>query len=227
MILKPITSDSYELYADNHVLSSLRKCEAYFTESIVNCSVTKYRSWPLEFGQYFHEVLELYYQAQKDETFELSKWLSQANTLWLKYDLEYFANFKQYKVLGGRFGAITLFTEYYQVHGNKQEILKTVGLEVAFGLNKEVFLGSVFLHSQTTTIQIDCYLTGRLDRIVDDGKFIYHLDNKTTGYFSGNEASNFKPHDGMLGYVFAVREIMKLLYPSLAEEGRLCNKIII
>jgi PD-(D/E)XK nuclease superfamily len=100
-----------EIYADNHTLSSFRKCPGYFEEFILNHRRLKEgRVWALEFGQYFHKVMEFFYQAQHcnwtgtwtyyDTTGEkpvhysceqnLQNFIEITRVQWANYDLEYF-----------------------------------------------------------------------------------------------------------------------------------------
>src|SRR4051812_19852565 len=76
------------LYADHHMLSSLRTCEGIFRESIVNSIAPKQgRNWYLEFGIWFHRSLELFYDAEKiGRPVICSEWCEQAMELWAKSD---------------------------------------------------------------------------------------------------------------------------------------------
>ena len=104
-----------ELYCDNHMLSSFRKCQGYFYEQFLshpgNMLTTRGRSWSLEFGQYLHKCMEYFYQAQRDNwegaflmnvptttsadgllsvPQDLISFLQICSDLWKSYDLEYF-----------------------------------------------------------------------------------------------------------------------------------------
>lgn len=233
-----------EIYADHHMLSSVRKCEAYFEEAILNRLNTKGRSFALEFGQFFHEAMEFFYRAHRDNwqsVFVGSEvprakfsefpsytvvqncvnWIQVCKDLWdYKYKMEEFATFKQYKNLGGWLGVAQLLLEYYLTHTNGAERLRVVGWELGFGRNREVPI----IAKSTITFPFRAYLTGRIDLIVDDGIRIGPLDHKTTSYFDGSESQSYKPHEGMLGYAYAIRTIMG---EEFLKQGKACNGVII
>lgn len=233
-----------EIFADHHMLSSLRQCEGYFDESILNNRRGNHRAWSLEFGSFIHESLEYFDDAEnskwnpsniwsfplgEDESVAyphtVTNWIQVCKNLWFeKYKLEEFANIKQYKSMKGWPGAELLLLQYYTIYGDGRERLRTVGTELGFGLGKEVPV-------QTTPSEkypFRAFLTGRLDRIVDNGQVIGPMDRKTTAYFDGSEGSDFKPHEGMQGYVYALQHLINAVTEGeAARMGRLCNSIII
>lgn len=216
-----------EIYADHHMLSSLRTCEGYFEESILNSTSTRYRSWSLEFGQWIHSCLEFYYTSHMKKTpVDVKGLVSYGNILWLSMDMDYFSktNTKQCKSLGGSMGAAGLLGQYFTVH-NDSERLRTVACEVGFGKHKEVYIGSYYHPSSDKPVHF--YLTGRIDRIVDNGDKLSPFDHKSASYFKGAEMANFTPHEGMQGYVFALQQIMAKNFPHLAEQGKICDSIVI
>lgn len=236
-----------EIYADNHILSSYRKCPGYFVESIMNRRGTKGRQWSLEFGQYFHKIMEYFYKAQKEEwkgifcevvpkiegaillencpEQNLQNLLALVNIYWYMYDLDAFKDHPSCKKLGGLIGATNLFLQYYLQH-YQVERLRVVGTELSFGRAKEVPI-----HDDNTwclldgdCVRVRMYYCGRIDLVVDDGTIIGPMDHKTTSYFDGSEGSEFKPHDGMQGYVYAFQ---RMLPENLRAQGRTCNSIYI
>lgn len=232
-----------EMYADNHTLSSYRKCPGYFVESMLNRTGTSGRSWSLEFGQYFHKVMEYFYKSQKEEwkgTWEIrfplnteafsnplqtfENFLSITRECWLEYKLDELSETPGFKKLGGYIGALNLFTQYYNTHF-QQERLRVVGTELSFGRSKEVYVGTYFEKPiNKESLQIRFFYCGCIDLVVDDGSIIGPMDHKTTSYFDGTEGSGFKPHDGMQGYVYAFQ---KMLPEALKAQGRTCNSIYI
>jgi hypothetical protein len=235
-----------ELYLDNHMLSNFRKCQGLFQEQFINNIYPTGRSWSLEFGQYVHKCMEYFYQAQRDSWSgefnhpgalsenpihikqDFSNWLIICRDLWTNYQLDDFADWKQHKSLGGWQGALGLLTEYYGCYANKER-LRFVGWELSFGRSKEVPIideevsVQLFKHYSMPGL-FRGYYCGRLDMVVDDGSIIGPLDHKTTAYFDGNESADFKPHDGMQGYVYSLQQ---MLGTKLQAEGRMCNNIII
>jgi hypothetical protein len=241
-----------EMYLDNHMLSTYRKCPMLFVEQHLNNLSPKGiagRNWSLEFGMFVHKCLEYFYQAQRDswkhfwihpayKTFEeqemspklvqnIQNFLIICANLWTDYQLDDFRETKGYKSLGGWQGALKLMTEYYQVHAEKER-MRFVGWELNFGRKKEVPIGKITKRNEIDYGEIDVicrfYYCGRIDMIIDDGSKIGPLDHKTCSHFDGNESSDFKPHDGMQGYVYAVQ---KILGDKLAAQGITCNDIII
>ena len=233
-----------EIYADNHILSSYRKCPGYFQEFILNNYQSGGRQWSLEFGQYFHKMMEFFYQAQRDEWkgkfivavpvekgykdvvynqnfesfLEICKWY------WDQYNLQSFEEHPAFKKLGGYLGAFNLFLQYYNTHF-QQERLRVVGTELSFGRAREVPILDFSNVCETFGEEnFRAYYCGRIDLVVDDGTIIGPMDHKTTSYFDGSERSKFKPHDGMQGYVYAFQ---KMLPEPLRAAGRTCSNIYI
>ena len=225
-----------EIYVDNHVLNSLRMCEGYFVESILNRIQGRGRSWNLTFGQWFHKMMEYFYQGHKEDwkgvwetAFEHGNYrLSQdiinfimlAEFEWKALEMDEFASFKQYKALDGFKGASLLLLQYFNLHTQGNERLRVVGSELSFGRNREIPLVAV----ANPGAPYRAYLTGRIDIVIDTGDHIGPLDHKTTAYFDGTEGQGFKPHDGMCGYAYALNTLIE---PELKKQGRKCNTVII
>jgi hypothetical protein len=235
-----------EIYADNHMLSSLRTCEGYFVEGIINRIQGRGRGWSLTFGIWMHQMMEYFYQAHKEdwqgewnfrrEIFDADGKLALAEGLkfqqnpqnfiqlgqleWTAANMDEFAEFKQYKALRGFQGAALLLLQYYTCHANGQERLRIVGAELSFGRNREVPI--VVTH--TLQYPFRAYLTGRVDLVVDNGIVIGPLDHKTTAYFDGTEGSSYKPHDGMCGYTYALNTLMG---DKFLAEGKKVNTVVV
>lgn len=222
-----------ELYADNHMLYHLRLCEAYFVESFLNNLQPKgERSWSLEFGVWFHSVMEEFYNKQeyhdqnKDSAYMCSDLVDFATKVWLQNDMNFFSkNPNYYKVcakIGGLTGAIQLVVDYWRMYGEGRDNLKIIGTELAFGRGKEVPILSEPLPQYG--IPFRCYYSGRMDAIGDDIQSIFPVDHKTTSTIGPNTGRDFKPHEGMQGYVYALSKIAKTFFPQLQ---RYCNKAIV
>lgn len=243
-----------EMYLDNQMLSTYRKCAGAFVESHLKHTHFKGRAWSLIFGQYFHKCMEYFYQGQRANwegqweinscgdlvglvdsillkriiTMDYANFVQLCLDTWKEYNLDEFADQKQYKTFDGVDGAILLFSQYFKTHFHNERY-RYVGWELSFGKAKEVpigFLpritdtGSLIIHEELVRF----YYCGRIDLIIDNSSVIGPMDHKTTAYFDGNESSKFKPHDGMQGYVYSVQ---KMLGDGFAESGRQCNSIII
>jgi len=239
-----------ELYLDNVMLSAFRKCQGYFWEQFLSQQNGKRllpqgRSWGLEFGGFLHKALEYFYQAQREDwegIFVVDKgnpahwdgllpwrrrqdaatWLQICNNLWMEHNLDFFLA-KEYEknigktaqALGGWEGMQQLCIQYYKRYW-RQERFRYVGAELTFGRGKEVPI--------VTTELFRGYLCGRLDLIVDDSSTIGPLDFKSASYFDGQEAEQYKPHDGLQGYTYFVNNILS---EELKAQGRVCDTIIV
>lgn len=220
-----------ELFADNHILSHLRLCEAYFVESFANNLQSKgERSWSLEFGIWFHKVMENFYNITCAEI-ECSDLVSYATEIWMQNDMQFFNSKPEYyKVcakIGGLTGAVQLVVDYWRMYGEGRDNLKVVGTELSFGRGKEVPIylrGHQDLHSETP-LPFRAFYSGRMDAIGDDGSSLFPIDHKTTSTINPlTTGRDFKPHDGMQGYVYSLNQIATTLFP---DTKRNCNKAVV
>lgn len=221
------TDGSLELFADHHMLSTLRTCEGYFKESIIeSISPTGGRAWYLEMGIWFHACLEEFYGNYGKLT--LPDWVTSSMVMWNQNHMEEFNYHSGFKKLGGSPGAVRLLTEYWQVYGDNKETLKVIGCELSFGKAKEVPVGEFQVHKpnyhEDVYAKVSCFLTGRIDNIVTDGYSIMAMDTKTKNTFDGGESTAYKPHDGMLGYTYALSKVVKTQFPDTSLP---CNKAIV
>lgn len=203
-----------EMFLDHHALSTFRQCEAAFELSMMANLRPSRKSWNLEFGIVFHKMIEDFYELKRKNEFDLTAWLAQAVTYWQQYQMEeQFSEHKMYKTLGGVFGFVTMMAQYSEHFANEVDRLRVIGIEITFGKKREVPLGaftaspSLSFGAQHTTIR--CYLTGRIDFLMDNGSAIGPLDHKTTAFFKGDPSSTYDPQEGMTGYVYAVNKIMQ------------------
>jgi hypothetical protein len=216
-----------ELFADNHILSHLRLCEAFFVESFLNNLHQKgERSWSLEFGIWFHKVTEAFYNNTTPFT-NCPDLVTYASEVWMQNDMQYFNTKPEYyKVcakIGGLTGAIQLVVDYWRMYGEGKDTLKVIGTELSFGRGKEVpILDNKLL---TAALPFRAYYCGRMDAIGDDGTSIFPVDHKTTSTINPlTTGRDFKPHDGMQGYVYSLSHIAKSYFPTLQ---RACNKAMV
>lgn len=239
-----------ELFADNHILSHLRLCEAYFVESFLNNLHQKdERSWSLEFGIWFHKVMEAFYrkdlkildeQGQNitiNSFDQCSDLVTYAADAWIKNDMAYF-NTKPdyYKVcakIGGMTGAIQLVVDYWRMYAEGRDSFKIIGTELSFGRGKEVPIYNPIIDLATGkekqftdfSLPFRAYYCGRIDAVNDSGSGIEPVDHKTTSTINPlTTGRDFKPHDGMQGYVYALNHISKSYFPTLQKT---CNKAVV
>lgn len=206
-----------ELYLDHHTLSSFRMCEGYFMEKFVNALAPKggNGAWPLEFGIVFHEVVEYLYESKAISTFDPEQLRAIAINAWVAADLGRFHEHKTFIALGGMAGFIALVMQYVQYYSSDLERLRPIATEVAFGKAREVPLGEICLDFDNQKY-IKCYLTGRIDFLMDSGTSIGPMDHKTSAFFKNNPMNTFETQEGMTGYIFATNHIIKNQFPDLA-----------
>lgn len=222
-----------EIFLDHHALSSYRACEAYFELNILNSIRPKHRIWNLDFGVLFHSMIEEFYESKKAGNYELLDWLSHAIIYWEKYKFEEHSEHKMFKVLGGLHGFVVMLTQYADHFAKEADRLRVIGTEIKFGKQKEVLLGEFkideldrpkeefFTNCIVETRKVRCYLTGRIDFLMDNGIALGPLDHKTSAFFSGNPADGYDPQDGMTGYVFATKQLVTKMFPEIASERKL------
>lgn len=213
-----------EMYLDHHALSSFRQCEGYFETSIMANVQSKYKSWNLEFGILYHKMVELFYIAKRDDKFDMQEWLEVGIKLWKEAEIdEQFSQHKMYQTLCGVSGFLAMLGQYAHHFAAEVDRLRVIGIEITFGKKKEVQLGQF-----NTGIGLDdyvrCYLTGRIDFLMDSGHAIGPLDHKTTAFFKGNPSNSYDPQEGMTGYVYATRAIVQAKFPELMQ-GRKVDRI--
>jgi len=150
-------------------------------------------------------------------------WILQAKQYWEEHNLGQFVNENGFKELEGWPGAQVLLLSYWNQYGSGKERLRTVGTELCFGRDKEApILTDPYLYKWAP---FRAYLTGRIDRVVDNGSHIGPLDRKTHRYFKQEDTSGvkYKPHDAFLGYSYAVERV---LGDRFKAQGKSCDAVI-
>lgn len=226
-----------ELYLDHFVLSGLRTCEAKFVlEHLLwqkpKRAVGGRNPWFLDFGEYIHYCLEIFYDSFKrfKKPPIIEDWHKLCKAKWDEMKMDEYANspFKadvdKYEGLEGWKGVAGLLIEYYAYYMDLR--VRVVDTEITFGHDKEVFIGKWMAPYKVELVQgklkrlgkpklievplfVECYLTGRIDLLVDNGYAIGPVDHKTTAKFDGYEHKDFNPHDGITGYILAVNSILE------------------
>lgn len=228
-------TNTVEMYLDNFMLSSSRLCEAkFYLEHMLHLKPRPtlftgtatdkiYRKpWFFDFGEFFHWCLEQFYVSFKKykQAPEVNSWLEMCKNKWLEMRMDEYKNsivkadVTKYEAIKGWDGVARLLCEYYGYFLDLR--LRIIDTEITFGHNKEVFIGE-FEHRTNSIVadyegfapKVMCYLTGRIDLLVDNGYKIGPVDHKTTASFDGYEHEDFNPHDGICGYILAVRELLK------------------
>ena len=222
-----------EMYLDHHSLATFRSCEASFELSMMANIKSKHRSWNLEFGIVFHSAVEMFYTMKRDDCFDMNKWLTVCVSLWREANIdEQFSEHKMYQSLGGLEGFFAMMAQYADHFAAEVDRLRVIGIEIHFGKKKEVPLGEFRAFKFYEDVhqnhgfgrEVRCYLTGRIDFLMDSGNSIGPLDHKTTAFFKGNPSDSYDPQEGMTGYVYATKYILQSRFPELLQ-GRKVDRI--
>lgn len=221
-----------EMFLDHHALQTFRMCEASFELSMMANIKSKGKSWNLEFGIVWHSAVEEFYRAKKEERYNNAEWLAYCFRLWQEANLDEFEWHKMFKVLGGAYGYIAMCGQYADHFSAEVDRLRVIGIEIHFGKKREVPLGDFEVLEYGKWIspenhgyealycgnKVRCYLTGRIDFLMDSGSAIGPLDHKTTAHFRGQNPTNgYDPQEGMTGYIFATKRILQHSFPELLE----------
>lgn len=217
-----IEDNEINMYLDHHALSAFRQCEAFFDLSILQRRVSRGGiSWPLAFGSVFHSAVEYLYESKAINKFDPQQLTDLAISKWNKANLERFQLHKTYISLGGLQGFLALLMQYVSYYSGDLERLRPIATEVAFGKAKEVPLGDFLVNTiyseHIKTYKINCYLSGRIDFLMDSGSTIGPMDHKTSAFFKNNPMNTYETQEGMTGYIFATNYIIKKHFPQLLD----------
>src|SRR3974390_504201 len=209
-----------DMFLDHQMLSTLRTCESKFMlEHILNIRPKGHKAWSLVFGAWLHFCLEIYYdhiRQNEGKPPDPMAWLGYAKDKWIELHVQAYADEAKFQDIGGWEGACSLLVQYYAFY--MEQRLRVIACEIPFGFDKEVPLGQFNIQIGEGLYQelwtVKCYLTGRIDMLVDNGSVIGPVDHKHTHLFRGNEWDKFNPQDGITGYIFATNTIMKKFFPD-------------
>jgi hypothetical protein len=171
-------------------------------------------------------MIENFYILKKEDKFDLIPWIQTAAQLWDEKQMhEQFSEHKMYKTLGGLPGFMAMMGQYANHFAAEMDRLRVIGIEITFGKNKEVPLGEFEIGTEFTSgfpykPSVRCYLTGRIDFLMDSGSAIGPLDHKTTAFIRDNPANSYDPQEGMTGYIYAAQRIIKDKFPELLESRK-------
>jgi hypothetical protein len=219
-------TNEIDMFCDHQMLSTLRQCESKFQlEHILNIRPRGHKAWNLVFGAWLHYCIEVYYNSIKNDPdgkpLNVLDFTAYARSKWEEMNLEAYKDEPKYEDVGGWNGALALIIEYYAYY--MEQRMRVVACEIPFGFEKEVFLGKFRLplpinerHEVTSLdyIKVNCFLTGRIDMLADNGSLIGPVDHKHTHIFRGDEYDKFNPHDGLTGYIYATNAIIKKYFPD-------------
>lgn len=220
-----------DIYCDHHMLSTFRMCESKFViEHLLNLRPQGHKAYSLTFGAYLHKCFEEFYNSMKlgqGTPLPILDFLALGNKYWYAYNMDAYKDEKKYKAIGGREGALALLASYHCYYQDLR--VRVVDTEVCFGFNKECPLGQFIMNESAPYGEgqdiwyVNCYLTGRVDLVVDNGFKIGPVDHKHHASFRGDEHKKFNPHDGITGYIYALSCILRNNFPTYYAEGRKPN----
>lgn len=210
------SSNMIEMFMDHQMLSTLRMCEIKFTtEHLANIRPKGHRAWSLVFGAWIHFALETYYEhirTHDGKPPDPMAWLAYAKDKWVKLKVDAYKDEDKYQDIGGWEGACSLLVQYYAFY--MEQRLRVVATEIPFGFNREVYLGEFW---PSLDLRVRCYLTGRIDMLVDNGYMVGPVDHKHAHFFRGDEWDKFNPHDGITGYIVATNNILEKYFPGYGK----------
>jgi hypothetical protein len=235
-------TNTIELFLDNYMLSCLRSCEAkFYLEHLLNIKPryteldpanlngkVSRKPWFFDFGEFVHYCLENFYNEFKVSKSppQIDWWLALCKIKWSNMRMDDYKNsiveadVKKYDEVKGWEGVAGLLCQYYAFYMDMR--LRIIDTEITFGHNREVPIGKTSIldyFGYENDLIIECYLTGRIDLLVDNGYKIGPVDHKSTHKFDGFEHKDFNPHDAMTGYILAIHEILKNYYPLVPENS--------
>jgi hypothetical protein len=210
-----------EMFLDHHMLSTMRTCESKFLmEHTLNYRPRGHKAWSLVFGAWMHYCLETYYEhirTHEGKPPEPLAWLAYAKDKWSELHIQAYANETKFQDIGGWEGACSLLVQYYAFY--MEQRMRVVACEIPFGFDREVYLGQFEINIGSPEygdcwMVVKCYLTGRIDMLVDNGYMIGPVDHKHTHLFRGDEWDKFNPQDGITGYIYATNKILDKFFPD-------------
>lgn len=209
--IKAISPNEYDMILDHHMLAGFRMCQSYFELLHIQGRRPKTGySWALEFGILFHKIIDDIYNWKQKGDFDLERLIKRGVELWQTNNMDRFLEHPTCKSLGGQAGFVTLCLQYVQYYTNDTERLRIVGTEIGFGRDKDVSLGTFYITvNQAELIKVNCYLSGRIDFLAEDGRKIGPVDHKTRAVFGKKDLSiQYNPHEGMSGYIYAAKQLV-------------------
>lgn len=230
-------TNTVEMYLDNYMLSGSRICEGMFyldhmlhlqprrrapqvlteDQQISGDSIIIRKPWFFDFGEFVHYCTEIFYIHFKIHKTPpvIGTWLELCKAKWLRMKMDEYArsvikaDVTKYDEVGGWEGVVGLLVQYYAFYMDLR--VRVIDTEITFGYGKEVKIGTFALKdffAYEQDLFFVCYLTGRIDLLVDNGYKIGPVDHKTTHKFDGYEHDDFNPHDGICGYILAIHDIL-------------------
>lgn len=220
------STGKFIIVIDNHLMSMYRACPQHFVWAAIRGIKKKAqkiegseRVWFLDFGILLHRMIELYYKSFREPGFDLNAWcVTRAVAEWNEMKMDVHNEHKEYKSIGGVHGFVGLLVQFGSIFTLQNEALRIIGSEISFGRNKEIplFIGN----------DLEVYLSGRIDLIVDDGVFISPMDHKSHGFFKGDMTLQYMNQEGPTGYIYALSTILPTIIPKDMILKRDCSRIL-
>ena len=213
------------------MMQTFRMCESRFVLEFVEGYKSKSgHFWFLDFGICTHTMIEYYYIHRKDIDFDVFEWATtKASELWQKMRMDELYkvgtpwHHENYTKLGGLSGFCLLLMQYAQTFHADNERFRVIGAELYFGKGREVPL--VDSTDDPAYEGFRLYLAGKIDLLLDDGFNIGPMDHKTTSGQASYAAQSYEIHEGMIGYIFATKALLRKSTESLCGGVRNTNKI--
>lgn len=210
----------WEIFLDATMAGTFGVCEAMFYESFVRRLTPKGdRPFARDLGSWWSDVMESIYTAEFNASrLDGKQIIDMAMAHWNKLEMDKLELYhpKSYKEFGGRYGALTMISEY----ATRQLPLdyrdwKIVAAEASFGRNKEVCIGE--------TDKIVLYWMGQPDLFVISRDRLFPVDHKSIAYIDANTSKKYKPHIQIPGYIVAGQILCKTLGYDLPVDRAVIN----
>ena len=226
-----VSKTEYDVILDHHSLSSFRSCEQYWVHDHVEGWQAKSGKMPWFFavGIVLHDCLEQLYKMKQDGTLDLNLLAAKAMLLWDEHNMESYAGDKGHKSIGGKPGFVGMIVQYASFYNSDTERLRIIAMEIPLVGEGSATWGVLVNQKPAfdlmfSQIKVNCFLSGRIDFMMDDGRSIAPFDHKSMAYIDGDPNDKYNPQDGMTGYIFATKAIVERNFPELARQ-RTLNRI--
>ena len=228
--IKQIDRYNYEMYLDHHALSTFRACEQKFVHEMIEGWKPKSEitliPWFFAIGLCVHDAVEFLYLGKEKKTFNIMEYTPYLVKIWKNRGMELYktrgtaADKKSYDNMGGLEGFVACMIQYVDFYNQDRERMRPIATEQSFGKGKEAPLGTFRVQSYDDDMncRVDCFLSGRIEFLMDNGLVTGPMDHKTTSWFDGDMLAKYDPQEGMTGYIYASKKIIETNFPEIARQ---------
>lgn len=210
----------WEIYMDATMCGVFGTCQQMFKYSFVDSITPKGdRPFVRDLGSWWSSLMEQIYVAKfHDKEIPPTDVIRLAMKLWDEFKMDELEKLepKKYKEFGGRYGAITMISDYAARQlPVDYATWKILAAEASFGRNKEVCIGE--------TDKIILYWMGQPDLYVLSNGRIFPVDHKSISYIDSNIFRKYKPNIQIPGYIIAGQILAKSLGMDVPIDRAIIN----